>query len=33
MTITVETKISAPIERVWECWTKSEHKMNWNYCN
>ena len=29
-TITVETIINAPIEKVWECWTKPEHIVQWN---
>ncbi len=31
MMITVETKIKAPISKVWENWTKPEHIVNWNY--
>lgn len=29
-TITVETSINAPVEKVWEFWTKPEHIVNWN---
>jgi uncharacterized protein YndB with AHSA1/START domain len=29
-TITVETTINAPVEKVWEFWTKPEHIVNWN---
>lgn len=32
-TITVETKIKAPIERVWELWTDPEHIVNWNFAS
>lgn len=28
--ITVEALINAPIEKVWEFWTKTEHIMVWN---
>ncbi len=28
--ITVETSVHAPIEKVWECWTKPEHITKWN---
>jgi uncharacterized protein YndB with AHSA1/START domain len=28
--ITVQSKISAPIETVWECWTNPEHITKWN---
>jgi uncharacterized protein YndB with AHSA1/START domain len=31
--ITVETTISKPIEKVWECWTKPEHITHWNYAS
>ena len=30
MRITVETTVNAPVEKVWECWTKTEHIMQWN---
>ena len=29
-TITVETTVNAPVEKVWECWTKPEHIVKWN---
>ncbi len=29
-TITVETTINAPIEKVWECWKQPEHITKWN---
>ncbi len=28
--ITVETKINAPLEKVWTCWTTATHMMQWN---
>ena len=28
--ITVETIINAPVEKVWEYWTKPEHIIKWN---
>ena len=28
--ITVENTINAPVEKVWECWTKPEHITQWN---
>lgn len=28
--ITIESTIDAPVERVWECWTKPEHIVKWN---
>jgi uncharacterized protein YndB with AHSA1/START domain len=31
--ITVETAINAPIEKVWEAWTKPEHIMHWNHAS
>lgn len=30
MKITVQTKVNASIEKVWEYWTKPKHIMNWN---
>ena len=32
-TITVETTISAPIEKVWEFWTKPEHIVHWAFAS
>lgn len=29
-TITVETIVQVPVEKVWECWTKPEHITKWN---
>lgn len=29
-TITVETTVNAPVEKVWEYWTKPEHITQWN---
>lgn len=29
-TITVETTVNAPVEKVWELWTKPEHITKWN---
>lgn len=31
--ITVETTINAPVEKVWEYWTKPEHITKWNYAS
>lgn len=31
--ITVETSIHAPVEKVWECWTKPEHITKWNFAS
>lgn len=31
--ITVETLINAPIEKVWEFWTKPEHITKWNHAS
>ncbi|MEO6731855.1 MAG: SRPBCC family protein [Ferruginibacter sp.] len=28
--ITVENTINAPVEKVWDCWTKPEHITQWN---
>jgi uncharacterized protein YndB with AHSA1/START domain len=28
--IQIDTKINAPIDKVWECWTKPEHITQWN---
>ena len=32
-TITVETTIKAPLERVWELWTDPDHIVNWNFAS
>lgn len=29
-TITIEALVSAPIDKVWQCWTAPEHIVNWN---
>ena len=29
--ITVKNILNAPIEKVWEYWTKEEHVKNWNF--
>jgi uncharacterized protein YndB with AHSA1/START domain len=29
--ITVKNTVNAPIEEVWEYWTKEEHVKNWNF--
>lgn len=31
--ITVETRISEPVEKVWDTWTKPEHIIKWNHAN
>ena len=31
--ITVENTIGAPVEKVWETWTKPEHITQWNYAS
>ena len=28
--ITVATTVNAPIQKIWECWTKPEHITQWN---
>lgn len=30
ITITIETLIKAPIEKIWDCWTAPEHIVKWN---
>ena len=32
-TITVETVIKAPVEKVWESWNKPEHIVNWAFAS
>jgi uncharacterized protein YndB with AHSA1/START domain len=32
-TITVETTIAAPVEKVWEVWTSPEHITKWNHAS
>lgn len=29
--VTIETTVNAPVEKVWECWSKPEHITHW--CN
>lgn len=31
--ITVQTTINAPLEKVWECWTKPEHITHWAFAS
>jgi uncharacterized protein YndB with AHSA1/START domain len=31
--ITIEANIERPIERVWSCWTISEHITKWNFAS
>jgi uncharacterized protein YndB with AHSA1/START domain len=31
--ITINTVINAPIEKVWECWTKPEHITKWAFAS
>lgn len=31
--ITVETTVNAPVEKVWEFWTKPEHITNWSFAS
>ncbi len=33
MTITIQTTINAPLDKVWECWTKPEHITQWNFAS
>jgi predicted 3-demethylubiquinone-9 3-methyltransferase (glyoxalase superfamily)/uncharacterized protein YndB with AHSA1/START domain len=32
-TVMVDVTINAPIEKVWECWTKLEHVIKWNFAS
>lgn len=32
-TITVEATINAPIQKIWEFWTKPEHIVNWAFAS
>jgi uncharacterized protein YndB with AHSA1/START domain len=32
-TITVETTVNAPVEKVWNFWTEPEHIKKWNYAS
>ncbi len=31
--IQIETTVNAPIEKVWELWTKPDHIVNWSYAS
>ena len=31
--ITISSTINAPINKVWECWTKDEHIKKWNFAS
>jgi uncharacterized protein YndB with AHSA1/START domain len=31
--ITVESTVNAPVEKVWEYWTKPEHIRQWNHAS
>jgi uncharacterized protein YndB with AHSA1/START domain len=31
--ITIRSNINAPVEKVWESWTKPEHITKWNYAS
>ena len=31
--ITITSNINAPINLVWQCWTKEEHIKNWNFAS
>jgi len=31
--ITVEATVNAPVEKVWESWTKPDHIVKWNYAS
>ncbi|MEZ4943238.1 MAG: VOC family protein [Saprospiraceae bacterium] len=31
--ITVQTTVAAPLEKVWDCWTKPEHIVHWNFAS
>jgi uncharacterized protein YndB with AHSA1/START domain len=31
--ITVEAMIDAPLQKVWDCWTKPEHIIHWNFAS
>ena len=30
---TLKTKVDAPVNRVWECWTLPEHIIHWNHAS
>lgn len=31
--ITIQAEVNAPIEKVWECYTKPEHIIKWNFAS
>ena len=31
--VTIETTVNAPVEKVWEYWTKPEHITKWNHAS
>jgi uncharacterized protein YndB with AHSA1/START domain len=31
--ITVQNTVNAPVEKVWDAWTKPEHIVNWNHAS
>jgi uncharacterized protein YndB with AHSA1/START domain len=31
--ITIEAMIEAPVQKVWDCWTKPEHIIHWNFAS
>ncbi|MBP1934340.1 SRPBCC family protein [Ammoniphilus resinae] len=33
VTITVETTIQAPVEKVWACWTEPQHITKWTFAS
>lgn len=32
-TITIETTVNAPVEKVWDAWTKPEHITQWSFAS
>ncbi|GFN32924.1 SRPBCC family protein [Paenibacillus xylaniclasticus] len=33
VTLTVETSVNAPVERVWSCWTEPQHITKWSFAS
>ena len=31
--ITIQTVINSPVSKVWECWTREAHVINWNFAS
>ncbi len=31
--ITIEALVDAPVQKVWDCWTKPEHIIHWNFAS